>query len=130
MMSHPIVHFEIIGNDPGRLRRYYGALFGWEFDAGRPVSEAVSESRDYGFLNRIPAADGAGGVPGGVGGGPSYDPHVVFYVGVPDVERALERAERLGGRRTLGPARSPQGDLVIAQFEDPEGNVIGLAGGV
>lgn len=29
-MGQPVVHFEIIGSDPARLRGYYGDLFGWE----------------------------------------------------------------------------------------------------
>jgi hypothetical protein len=28
-MGQPVVHFEIIGNDPEKLRVYYGDLFGW-----------------------------------------------------------------------------------------------------
>jgi predicted enzyme related to lactoylglutathione lyase len=51
-----------------------------------------------------------------------------FYVGVPDVEAALRRAERLGGTRRMGPDRAPGRDLVVAHFTDPEGNLIGLAG--
>jgi hypothetical protein len=48
-------------------------------------------------------------------------------VGVADVEAALREAERLGGKRQLGPERAPTG-LVIGHFTDPEGNLIGLAG--
>ena len=33
------MHFEIIGNGPPRLRRYYGDLFGWEFDTSGPAAE-------------------------------------------------------------------------------------------
>lgn len=61
-------------------------------------------------------------------GGPGYDGHVVFYVGVPDVEAALQKAESLGGRRTMGPEQAPGRDLVVGHFTDPEGNLIGLAG--
>jgi predicted enzyme related to lactoylglutathione lyase len=63
-----------------------------------------------------------------VGGGAGYHPHVVFYIGVPDVEAALQKAERLGGKRTMGPEQAPGRDLVVAHFTDPEGNLIGLAG--
>ena len=38
--GQPIVHFEIIGKDPEKLRSYYGELFGWEFDTNAPVAEA------------------------------------------------------------------------------------------
>ena len=125
-MAQPVVHFEIIGNDPARLRRYYGDLFGWEFDTSGPVSPAVSEAGNYGFVDRITTSDG-GGIPGGVGGGAGYEGHVIFYVGVPDVEAALQRAESLGGKRRLGPAQSPGTGLVVGHFTDPEGRLIGLA---
>ncbi len=125
-MGQPVVHFEIIVTNPAKLRAYFGELFGWEFDTSSPVAQAVSESRNYGFVNRILASDGAG-IPGGIGGGSAYEPHVIFYVGVPDVEAALKQAESLGGKRQMGPERAPTG-LVVGHFTDPEGNLIGVAG--
>lgn len=125
-MGQPVVHFEIIGTDPVGLRSYYGELFGWDFDTSARVAEAVSEPANYGFVNRISTSDGTG-IPGGVGGGPGYHSQVLFYVGVPSVEAALERAESLGGKRVLGPERAPTG-LVVGHFTDPEGNLIGVAG--
>jgi predicted enzyme related to lactoylglutathione lyase len=125
-MGQPVVHFEIMGRDPGKLRSYYGELFGWEFDTSSPVAEAVSEPTNYGFMNRITTSDGTG-IPGGVGGGAGYQSHAIFYVGVPNVEAALQRAESLGGKRQMGPVRAPTG-LVVGHFTDPEGNLIGVAG--
>jgi uncharacterized protein len=125
-MGQPVVHFEIIGKHPGRLRSFFSDLFGWEFDTTGTVADAVSDPADYGFVERLNSSDGSG-IPAGVGGGARYDPHTVVYVGVPDVEAALQKAERLGGRRELGPAKAPSG-LVVAHFTDPEGNLIGLAG--
>jgi uncharacterized protein len=122
-MADPVVHFEIIGQAPERLRSYYGELFGWEFDTSGPVSSEVSESGNYGFIEPI-----GPGVAGGVGGGAGYEPRVLFYVGVPEVEAALARAERLGGTRSMGPDRAPGRDLVVGRFRDPEGNLVGVAG--
>jgi predicted enzyme related to lactoylglutathione lyase len=128
-MGQPVVHFEIIGTDPAGLRNYFGDLFGWEFDTSGPVAEAVSQPGDYGFVDPGTTGDGVG-IPGGVGGGQGYDRHVVFYVGVPDVEAALQKAEGLGGTRVMGPEKAPGGTLVVGHFADPEGNVIGVAGPV
>ena len=125
-MGQPVVHFEIIGKDPAKLRGYFGELFGREFDVPSPVSEAVSDPASYGFVNRMTTSDGTG-IPGGVGGGPGYEAHAVFYVAVPDVEAALARAESLGGKRLMGPERAPSG-LVVGHFTDPEGNLVGVAG--
>jgi predicted enzyme related to lactoylglutathione lyase len=107
------------------LRGYYGELFGWEFDTSSPVSGAVSEPANYGFVAQNTTSDGIG-IPGGVGGGPGYPGRAIFYVGVPDVEAALQKAESLGGTRTLGPDQAPTG-LIVGHFTDPEGNLIGLA---
>jgi uncharacterized protein len=121
--GNPIVHFEVIGSAPDELRRFYGDLFGWEFDTSGTVSDAVSEPTSYGFVE-----PGASGVAIGVGGGEGYPAQTVAYVGVPDVAAALERAEDLGGTKVLGPARRPDGQLVIGQFTDPQGNLVGVAG--
>ncbi|GII62371.1 glyoxalase [Sphaerisporangium krabiense] len=140
------MHFEIIGRDPAALRRFYAALFGWDFDTSGPVSARISDAGDYGFV--APREDGPGsppataapdgprtwegisfpgGIPGGVGGGPGFEPHVLFYVGVPDVEATLRKAESLGGTRRLGPDPLPGGALVVGHLADPENNLIGLA---
>ena len=124
--GQPVVHFEVIGTDPARLRHYFAELFGWEFDTSHPVAEAISEPGQYGFVDRYTTSDGTG-IRGGVGGGAGYEGHAIFYVGVPDVEAALQRAESLGGTRLMGPVTSPSG-LVIGHFTDPEGHLIGVAG--
>jgi predicted enzyme related to lactoylglutathione lyase len=125
-MGQPVVHFEIIGSDPAKLRDYYGELFGWEFDVGDPGAgaEAVSQPGNYGFVDGNTTG---GGINGGVGGGEGYAGRILIYVGVSNVEAALERAESLGGRRRMGPEGTP-GTLVVGHFTDPEGNLIGVAG--
>ncbi len=122
-MAQPVVHFEIIGPHPEQLRGYYRELFGWEADTASPVAPEVSDAGAYGFVQAE-----EGGIPGGIGGGASREAHTVFYVGVPDVAAALERAEQLGGSRVMGPATNPNGTLVVAHFRDPDGNLVGLAG--
>ena len=121
-MGQPVVHFEIVGENPEGLRGYYADLFGWEFDTSSPVSDAVSEPTNYGFVE---ANEGVG-IPGGVGGGAGYAGRAMFYVAVADVEASLQKAEALGGTRKMGPERAPTG-LVVGHFTDPEGNLIGLA---
>ncbi|MFJ6569789.1 VOC family protein [Streptomyces sp. NPDC091292] len=122
-MGQPVVHFEIIGGDPAKLRDYYGELFGWEYAVGDTASEAVSAPGNYGFVD----GNTTGGINGGVGGGEGYAGRVLFYVGVDNVEAALQKAESLGGKRRMGPEGTP-GTLVVGQFTDPEGHLIGVAG--
>lgn len=123
-MGQPVVHFEIIGRDPAKLRSYYSELFGWEFHTGDAATEVVSQPGNYGFVD---GSTTGGGINGGVGGGEGYDGRVLFYVGVPNVEAALEKAELLGGKRRMGPEGTP-GTLVVGQFTDPEGHLISVAG--
>ena len=118
-MGQPVVHFEIMGKDAEALRGYYASLFGWEFDTSNPM--------DYGVVQREGnlTPDGVG-IGGGIGAAPAgYDGHVTFYVAVPDVGEALAKAESLGGSRTMGP-EEVMGRMVLGQFKDPEGHVIGL----
>ncbi|MFF0723497.1 VOC family protein [Streptomyces sp. NPDC004134] len=123
-MGNPVVHFEVIGRDPAKLRSYYGELFGWEFGVGDAATESVSQPGNYGFVD---GSTTDGGINGGVGGGEGYAGRVLFYVGVPDVEAALRKAETLGGTRRMGPEGTP-GTLVVGHFTDPEGHLIGVAG--
>ena len=120
-MGQPVVHFEVVGKDGEKLRNYYSELFGWKFgDTLGPTNYAVTP-RD-GNTN----ADGLG-IGGGIGTGPEgYGGHVTFYVEVPDVEAALQKAESLGGTRMMGPEKMSEPPIEIALFSDPEGHVIGL----
>jgi uncharacterized protein len=118
-MGQPVVHFEIIAKDAGRLTSYYADLFGWEIDAENPLN--------YGMVPRDgnTNADGVG-IGGGIGEAPEgYDGHITFYVEVPDVEAALARAESLGGSRMMGPEQVMEG-VEIGLFTDPEGHVVGV----
>src|SRR5204863_5182569 len=119
-MGQPVVHFEVVGRDAKALRSYYGELFGWQFDADNPMN--------YGIVQREQnVSDDGVGIGGGIGAGPEgYEGHVTFYVGVPDVEAALAKAESLGGSRMMGPERVME-QVEIGQFQDPEGHVVGVA---
>lgn len=126
-MGNAVVHFEIIGRDPAALKEFYRALFGWETDANSPVAPHVSDAGAYGFIASSATTDGSP-IPGGIGGGPSFRPQALFYVGVPNVAAALEKALSLGGSRVMGPSANPNGRLVVGHLADPEGNLIGVAG--
>jgi predicted enzyme related to lactoylglutathione lyase len=113
-MAQPVVHVEVVGQDPDRLRDFFGQLFAWEWsDPMGPTNYAT-----------IANAEGVGG---GIGDGPEgYPGHVTFYVQVPDVEATLAQAESLGGSRMMGPEKMTEVGIVIGLMSDPEGHVIGL----
>jgi predicted enzyme related to lactoylglutathione lyase len=119
-MGNPVIHFEVTGKDGAKLASFFSDLFGWQIDTNNPLS--------YGTMPREQnvGADGVG-IGGGVGTAPQGgDGLVTFYVGVPDVDASLAKAESLGGTRLFGPAEVPGTPIVLGQFADPEGHVIGL----
>ena len=120
-MGQPVVHFEVVGKDAKKLREFYGDLAGWEFEVfeGGPTEYAVVSREEN------TNADGVG-IGGGVGDGPEgYEGHVTFYIEVPDVGAALDKAESLGGSKRMGPD-TPMEGLTIGLFADPEGHTVGL----
>ena len=118
-MGQPVVHFEVMGKDAKALGAFYAGVFGWDVNTDNPMQYGVVSREDN--LN----AEGVG-IGGGIGQVPEgYKGHVTFYVEVPDVETALTEAERLGGRRMMGPEEPMEG-LVVGLFLDPEGHVVGV----
>lgn len=116
-MANPVVHFEIIGQDAAATQRFYGDLFGWPIDADNEFN--------YGLVN-----PGRGtmdrGIPGGIGGAPEGTPtRTTIYIEVDDIEATLARAEQLGGTKLFGPETIME-RITLAQFTDPDGNIIGL----
>ncbi len=121
-MGHPVVHFEVIGKDGGKLRSYYSELFEWDIDDSNPM--------DYGIVAREGNTNPDGvGIGGGVAGYEGQEGHVTFYVEVPDVEAALQKAEQLGGTRVMGPDEVPGAGVTLGHLKDPEGHLIGVIEG-
>src|SRR5690606_27121961 len=98
--------------EPEEARRFYGDLFGWNFEAGNAYD-----------LVRYPGDPApAGGI--------SHEPdasrnHAIFMVLVEDVEAACEKASASGGKVTQ-PAVTTPGGLTFAYLEDPSGNTFGV----
>lgn len=110
-MGRPVVHFEVVGKDAGRLQSFYGELFDWKINADNPMS--------YGMVDT-----GGGGINGGVGTSPDGKGHVTFYVHVESIDDALGAAESRGGKTVM--PRTEMEMVTMALLADPEGNVVGL----
>lgn len=121
-MGQAVVHFEISGDDPARLRSFYSELFGWQVGANR----GAQQGPDYWLVQaeRSPSLRRPG-IGGAITTGPPGHPgRVVVYIEVPDVESALVSAENLGGARMFGPQAF--NGVEIGLFRDPEGNMVGV----
>jgi predicted enzyme related to lactoylglutathione lyase len=112
-MANPVTHFEILGQDGKRAQDFYASLFGWTVDASNPMQ--------YGL---VAPPDGRG-IGGGIAASQDGKPTVTVYVEVDDLDATLRQAESLGGKIVAPPMDVPGGPT-IAQFSDPDGNIIGL----
>lgn len=101
-----------MGGSGKQLETFYSSLFGWKIESNNP--------QHYGLIDKETSA-----LSGGVG--PSHDnkARVTVYVGVADLQKALDRAEELGGKTILPPSEVPGGQK-LAMFADPAGNIVGL----
>lgn len=112
-MPHPVVHAEIRSNDPDGTRAFFSALFGWSYsDGAYPGYTFV----DPGVADALPTA---------ISPLQGDNDQVLFFVGVEDVNAALEEAERLGGR-IVQPAQSVPG-VTFGVLADPQGHLVGVA---
>lgn len=121
MAPNSVLWFEVVGKDGPALRSFYSKLFGWKIEMGDPGS-----GFDYGIVGA-----GNGGIGGGIGTSPDGSGgFATFYVEVDDVNSALSKAEKLGGRTIMPAIEIPGMNITFAYFSDPEGHVIGLSKGM
>lgn len=112
-MGNAVVHFEVIGSDGPALEKFYGELFGWHIQSMPEMS--------YGIVDVHAGA----GINGGIGTTQDGTKRVTVYAEVDDPASTLDRAAALGGRVVM-PVMEIPGAVTLAQFADPDGNVIGL----
>ena len=110
---------ELIAGDREAAFRFYSQLFGWE------KTEAV-EMPNGTYQMYAKAGRTLGGMMTKPAGYP-YPPHWLYYVKVPDLDAALARTKKDGGKVMNGPMVVPGGDRV-AQCLDPEGAQFALHG--
>jgi predicted enzyme related to lactoylglutathione lyase len=106
-----ISYFRVPAADPRRSAAFYESVFGWRVDAARddPSFEDGTGHVIGHFVAGLPAAGEAGVLP---------------YVFVERLDETLEKVVAQGGEVVRSPY--PEGDLRVATFRDPAGNVIGV----
>jgi hypothetical protein len=109
--ARPVVHWEIVGRDPDRLRAFYAEIFHWRIGDG-PIMQI-----EPGVGGPEPGP--AGHLRGGDG------PGISLYVQVRDLQGSLDRVAELGGTVLTQPFDVPDGPT-LAAVTDPEGNALML----
>jgi hypothetical protein len=110
-MGQKVVHFEILGRDGKKTQDFYSKLFDWKVDANNPMN--------YGMVDA-----GSAGIGGGLAQAQDK-PMLTVYVEVADLVATLKKAEELGGKTVMPPMDVPGGPS-IAQFQDADGNAVGI----
>jgi predicted enzyme related to lactoylglutathione lyase len=106
-----ISYLRIPATDPQRLASFYEVVFGWKVRADRddPAFEDGTGHVIGHFSTEHTVAGEAGVRP---------------YVYVENVDDTLDKVTSNGGEVVTPPY--PEGDLRVATFRDPAGNVLGL----
>ena len=112
-MANPVVHFEVIGKHGKKLQDFYSGVFGWKINADNPMQYGIVDAGD------------TGGIGGGISAGDGGTRQVTFYIAVDNPQAYLDKVESQGGK-TIMPVTEIPGMVILAQFADPEGNIVGL----
>ena len=120
-MKSKVTHFEIPAVNLERAQKFYGDIFGWTFNPYDDdyVMVTASECDDLG------APIEYGTINGGLQrkGPRAQTPTIV--ISVENIDTALKKIIELGGKVVI--QKEMMGDMgSYAQFEDPEGNRLGL----
>jgi predicted enzyme related to lactoylglutathione lyase len=113
-MPNPVMHFQLSSKQPEATAQFYRDLFAWKLNE--------IPGMGYTMIETEPKQ----GIVGGVGHAKESDAiEVSFYVQVPDVQAALDKAQSLGATITQVPlVVTPE--LTLGMFKDLEGRSIGV----
>jgi hypothetical protein len=114
-MPRPI-HFEIPADDPERARKFYGDVFGWQF-------QKWEGPMPYWLVTT--GGNGEPGIDGGMMPRQQPGATTVNTVGVTSLDETLRKIEG-GGGRTVVPRMAIPGVGWLAYCLDPEGNTFGV----
>ena len=106
-----ISYLQIPAKDPQKTAAFYQSVFGWTVDTTRP-NPSFEDGTGHVIGHFIRDADVAG------------EAGVRPYVYVESVDDTLDQVSAHGGAAAEAPY--PEGDLWVASFRDPAGNVVGV----
>ena len=112
-MAGKIVHFEISAKDITRAKRFYEAVFGFQYkDSQMPGIE-------YWLIDNGSKDQGGGIQPATSGTG-----HITVYFDVGDIDKAVQKVRELGG--TADEKMPVPGEGWFSACKDSEGNEFSL----
>jgi predicted enzyme related to lactoylglutathione lyase len=129
---NPVVHFELPGEDMGRMRNFYEKAFGWETkqlgeDMGNYVVVTTTETDEKNMVK----------TPGAINGGfyeKTSDPlsnYPSVVISVDDIEKAMKMVREAGGKVLGGQKKDGTPDEIpgvglFSSIIDTEGNRLSI----
>ncbi len=111
-MGNPVIHFEIGCTDQEATTKFYQRCFDWQVKSAPNSNEVLNHANS--------------GIPGHITSAVTeIENYVMFYIQVEDVQMALEKIEKEGGK-TIVPAIELPNGKTFAWFKDIAGNTLGL----
>jgi len=112
-MGNPLCHFEFMTDDEAKCKKFYGAVFDWQFDSSSmPGYTLIQTGKEPagGLMKRPPQAPG---------------PALNVYFEVADISATLEKVRNNGGQVVVPKTPIPNVGH-FAMFCDPEGTCLGI----
>jgi predicted enzyme related to lactoylglutathione lyase len=107
-----VSYLEIPATDPAKSAAFYEAVSGWKISWNTKTSPSFDDLSGDLIGRFVPDR------------GTLRDPGIVPYIYVVGIDDAAARITKHGGEMVK--AIYPEGDLFVARFRDPAGNVIGI----
>ena len=115
-MGSPVVHWELMSQDPAKVSDFYAKIFGWK----------VKHVPEMNY--RIVDTGGKGGINGGIlkpeRKGP-WPGNMLFYIAVDSLAAYRKKVVAAGGKICVEEQKVP-GMGSFSLFTDPEGRMMGL----
>jgi predicted enzyme related to lactoylglutathione lyase len=115
-MGSPVVHWELMSNDPARVSAFYEKIFDWK----------ITHMPEMNY--RMVETGGEGGINGGIlkpeREGP-WPGNMLFYINVDDLATYRQKVVAAGGKIHVEEQVVP-GMGSFSLFTDPEGRMMGL----
>lgn len=116
-----VIHFEIPSDDLAQAQDFYRKVFGWGFKKwdNNYITVYTADHDENGHSTEVGAINGGLQKRGPRAAVPT------IVIGVKDIDSKLNEIMKNGGMIVV-PKESLEGEGYYAQFEDPDGNRIGV----
>jgi hypothetical protein len=111
-----VVHFEIVGDDPEGLAKFYSNVFEWKV-------QKWEGPMDYWLIQT--GEEGEPGIDGGLGKRTEPGESTTNTIDVEDLDAFVAKIEKSGGK-VVSPRHPVPGVGWMAYCADPDGNLFGM----